>query len=428
MTNREFINKIAPIVQDLTKKYGYGVPSAIIAQACLESAYGTSEKAKYHNYFGLKYRPNRVNCNDGVFTDGSKEQNKNGSYRNITATWYSFASIEKGVEGYLQFISVNNYAEARKTSDPKSYLQALKDGGYATSINYVQNNMSVIEKWHLTQYDSKEGSNMRVNKLYLIAGHGAGDSGACGNGYQEQERVRKLVERIKYFGKDDVVVLDTKRNWYADRGILSLTIPNDCALLECHMDSAGKGAHGGHVIIAKGLGGPDEYDKALAKLMVDIFPGRANSIVERGDLANPNRAKKRGINYRLVEFGFISDANDVNTFNTRMDEIAVKVLSCFGIGIGYLGNYPTKYPKRGNFQLGDGYETMTSFKTQIKRIQKYCNWMFGDNKKYVKLNIDGRYDEATKEAVLKVQKKLKLKKPHGNWGPKTTELAKAYKK
>ena len=30
-------------------------------------------------------------------------------------------------------------------------------------------------------------------KLYVIAGHGAGDSGAVGNGYQEAERVRVLA-------------------------------------------------------------------------------------------------------------------------------------------------------------------------------------------------------------------------------------------
>ena len=156
MTNQEFIKKIAPIVQSLTKKYGYGVPSAIIAQACLESAYGTSEKAKHHNYFGLKYRPNRVTCSNGTFVDGSKEQNKDGSYVNIKDSWFSFATMKKGVEGYLQFISIDNYANARKATTPKAYLTALKKAGYATSISYVDNVMAVVKKWNLTQYDPKE--------------------------------------------------------------------------------------------------------------------------------------------------------------------------------------------------------------------------------------------------------------------------------
>lgn len=164
MTNQEFIKTIAPIVQKMARKYGYGVPSAIIAQACLESAYGTSAKAKHHNYFGLKYRPNRVTCSNGTFTDGSKEQNKDGSYVKITDSWFSFATMEKGVEGYLQFISIENYAAARKAKDPKAYLQALKNAGYATSITYVDSTMAVIEKWKLTQYDSQEETEKKTSK------------------------------------------------------------------------------------------------------------------------------------------------------------------------------------------------------------------------------------------------------------------------
>lgn len=167
--------------------------------------------------------------------------------------------------------------------------------------------------------------------LYVICGHGAGDPGACGNGYSEAERVRALGARIAALGGQSVTLLDTSRNWYADRGINSLSIPSGDALVELHMDSAGSGAHGAHVIIAGGVGGPDRYDRALADRLCAIFPGRANRIVERTDLANPNRAKARGINYRLVENGFITDAGDVETFNSRLDEVAGAYLAAFGI-------------------------------------------------------------------------------------------------
>ena len=167
-------------------------------------------------------------------------------------------------------------------------------------------------------------------KLYLIAGHGAGDSGATGNGYQEAERVRALCSEIKRIGGNNVVYLDPNRNWYADGGINSLNIPDSDCLLECHMDAASPSARGGHVIIYSGFA-PDEYDKALANLMADMFAGRSQTIVKRDDLANPNRAAKRGINYRLVEFGFITNKDDVNKFNTRLTELATRVLKCFGI-------------------------------------------------------------------------------------------------
>lgn len=170
--------------------------------------------------------------------------------------------------------------------------------------------------------------------LYVICGHGAGDPGACGNGYSEAERVRALGARIAELGGPSVTLLDTSRNWYADKGIRSLSIPSGDALVELHMDSAGPGARGAHVIIAGGVGGPDRYDRALADRLCAIFPGRANRIVERTDLANPNRAAARGINYRLVENGFITDAHDVETFNSRLDEIAGAYLEAFGIASG----------------------------------------------------------------------------------------------
>ena len=170
--------------------------------------------------------------------------------------------------------------------------------------------------------------------LYVICGHGAGDPGACGNGYSEAERVRALGARIAALGGPSVTLLDTSRNWYADKGIRSLSIPSGDALVELHMDSAGPGARGAHVIIAGGVGGPDRYDRALADGLCAIFPGRANRIVERTDLANPNRAAARGINYRLVENGFITDAGDVETFNSRLDEVAGAYLEAFGIANG----------------------------------------------------------------------------------------------
>lgn len=169
-------------------------------------------------------------------------------------------------------------------------------------------------------------------KLFVIAGHGAGDSGAVGNGYTEAERVRALANRIKAFGGANVTVGDTSRNWYKDNGISSLNISKDYKIIELHMDSASAAsAKGGHVII-NGAFSADNYDKALASFITGMFPGRANSIVGRSDLANPKRAAAKGYNYRLLECCFISNASDVNKFNSQMDALAKGILAAFGIG------------------------------------------------------------------------------------------------
>lgn len=167
--------------------------------------------------------------------------------------------------------------------------------------------------------------------LLIICGHGAGDPGACGNGYQEAERVRALAQRIKIFGGGDVVIGDTSKNWYKSGLVNNTNIPKGAKVLELHMDKASASARGGHIVIDADFE-PDAYDKALAEFISGILPGRSDIITKRNDLANPNRAQAAGINYRLMECGFISNAEDVKIFNTRMDDIAKGILACFNIG------------------------------------------------------------------------------------------------
>lgn len=167
-------------------------------------------------------------------------------------------------------------------------------------------------------------------KLFVIAGHGAGDPGACGNGYTEADLVRKLAKRIKELGGSDVKLGDFSRDYYADNGIMSLELPADTQIAELHMDSAAATARGGHVIIYDGYDA-DRYDEALADAIAGHFPGRAQKLVKRGDLANPWRAAQKGYGYRLVENGFITSADDVDAFISRIDDLAYAYLDAFGI-------------------------------------------------------------------------------------------------
>lgn len=170
-------------------------------------------------------------------------------------------------------------------------------------------------------------------KLFVIAGHGAGDPGAGGCGYQEAERVRKLAQNMKDLAPNEVELGDFGRNYYADGGISRLNLPKDTMVLELHMDAASASAKGGHVIIKYGYT-PDAFDTELAKRVVARFPGRANSIVGRSDLANVNRAANKGINYRLLENCFITNQGDVDKFNE--DDVratAKNILAAAGINV-----------------------------------------------------------------------------------------------
>ena len=215
--------------------------------------------------------------------------------------------------------------------------------------------------------------------LYVIAGHGAGDCGAVGYGYTEAERVRALASRLSALGGGNVTVADMNRKWYADNGIMSLNIPKDWQILELHMDSAGASAKGGHVIIKEGYN-PDQYDTALSNFIGNFFPGRANKIVEKNDLANVNRAAYKGYSYRLLENGFITNSGDLSKFNNRTDELARGILSAFGISaialVASTDQIDGAIKSGGTFQDKKDVFGSVSYQVHARDIG-WCNWQSG---------------------------------------------------
>lgn len=260
--------------------------------------------------------------------------------------------------------------------------------------------------------------------LFLIAGHGAGDSGAVGNGYTEAERVRALAQKISDLGGSNVTLGDIQRNWYADKGISSLNIPKDYQILELHMDSSNsKRAHGGHIIIKEG-NRPDQYDQALADLIGGIFPGRSDLIVKRGDLANPKRAEAKGYGYRLVEFGFISNAEDVRTFNDKIMEIAEGVLKAFGIKTpaGKNSEKGTALARQAQMHINkvvyanggkiavDGIKGKNTMKGLVKTFQIAYNLDTGAD-----LTIDGMIGPKTRAAIENTEMRKGFRGYRASW-------------
>lgn len=166
MDKQEFIKQIAAYVKEYAPSYGIKVHSPIIAQAVLESAYGTSELAvSACNYFGLKYREGRCKTCIGIYNKVGSEQNPDGSYTSSAMKWCKFEDMENSVIGYFDFINISNYSNLKGITDPREYLENIKAEGYATSHDYVDNLVSVIEKWNLTEYDIKEETKMSNSSL-----------------------------------------------------------------------------------------------------------------------------------------------------------------------------------------------------------------------------------------------------------------------
>lgn len=184
MTRQEFINQISPFIMAEAYKRGYKYPSAIIAQACLESANGNSQLAsKYHNYFGLKCGSSWTGASVNMTT---KEEYSPGTLTTIKDNFRAYSSMLAGVQGYFDFISAKRYENLKTAISSYHYLELIKADGYATSSKYVQNTYTVVLSNDLLAYDNvapeiKPMSDDLQVAIDIIADHVI--SGDFGNGH-----------------------------------------------------------------------------------------------------------------------------------------------------------------------------------------------------------------------------------------------------
>lgn len=159
---KDFIAKIAPIIQKEAKARGYQVCSPVIAQACCESRYGFSGLAKYHNYFGLKCGSSWKGASVNMAT---KEEYTVGTLTSIRDNFRAYSDMEEGVKGYYDFISTKRYANLKSATTPREYLERIKADGYATSSTYVNTNMNYILKHDLTKWDNFNHENVNTTTM-----------------------------------------------------------------------------------------------------------------------------------------------------------------------------------------------------------------------------------------------------------------------
>lgn len=125
----------------------YNIPaSIIIAQACLESANGTSRLAvKGNNHFGIK-------CNNGW--KGGKiyhnDDKKGECFR-------KYMTAEDSFKDHSEFLKNGRRYSSLFDLDPKDYkawAYGLKAAGYATDKRYPQLLIGIIEDYQLYKYDN----------------------------------------------------------------------------------------------------------------------------------------------------------------------------------------------------------------------------------------------------------------------------------
>ena len=145
-----FIAKIAPLIRAEAEDRGYHTCAAVIAQAVIESAAGTSGLAKYHNYFGMKTSASWKGASVNMRT---KEEYKAGTLTTIRDNFRAYSSMAEGIKGYYDFISGKRYANLKTATDYKQYATLIKADGYATSSTYVKTLCDTVTKYGLSVWD-----------------------------------------------------------------------------------------------------------------------------------------------------------------------------------------------------------------------------------------------------------------------------------
>jgi len=231
-------------------------------------------------------------------------------------------------------------------------------------------------------------------KILLIAGHGAGDSGAVGCGYKEADLTREVAKLVrgKLSSYATVVVADTSVNWFNNKSKLPLSGVDyvfEIHFNACVNDARGNGVTTGTEIYVttseKGTTVEENIVKGIASL------GLKNRGVKRKNFSVINYCKNRGISSALLETCFIDDADDMKIYASKKELIAEAIANGIAEGFGLkkavkeepvndladackvlaekgIINSPNYWAK------GEGYSTENT----ILLIKKFANYVKGE--------------------------------------------------
>ena len=169
-------------------------------------------------------------------------------------------------------------------------------------------------------------------KILLIAGHGDGDSGAIGNGYEEANLTREFAELLcgKLESVCEVELADIKRNWFNYLENNNYVFSQYNYVLEIHFNAGG------------GTGTEIYVTTSEERITVEeaMLKNICNSVkyynrgVKRKNFRVISKVKSQGVSSALLEVCFIDNCTDVETYQRCKNVIADSVVSGIVEGFG----------------------------------------------------------------------------------------------
>ena len=207
-------------------------------------------------------------------------------------------------------------------------------------------------------------------KILLIAGHGAGDPGAVGNGYKEADLTREVVSLLapKLVQLCRVDIADISKNWYEYLKSHSFNFKPYDYVLEVHFNSGG--GTGTEIFVTTSEKGTGVETAIVQQICAAV--GYKNRGVKRKDWNVISKAKAQGVSSALLEVCFIDSAADIKTYQSRKNDIVNAIVSGIAEGFGLQRKEETTVPKTLNDISGHYAE---------KHIQKLldCGIVNGDD-------------------------------------------------
>lgn len=221
-------------------------------------------------------------------------------------------------------------------------------------------------------------------KILLISGHGAGDSGAVGNGFKEADLTRELVNLIvpklrKYAMVD---VYDQKRNAFNDCNNGTFKIGSYDYVLEVHFNAFNGSGHGVEIYVTS-----SEKAYTVEQNIVNNVAkvGFTNRGVKRTDFLVIKTVKNKGISSALLETCFIDNKGDMDVYKAKKNAIADAVVNGIAEGFG--------------LKASSGGSKPSTPKPQPPKPSTGTKYKVGDT-----VNINGVYTSSSSTTKLKPAK------------------------
>ena len=149
MSKTDFVNSIKEGA--LKGKVDYGIlPSLILAQAILESGWGTSELSqKANNLFGIKafsdWKGKRITFSTTEWYNNQRTV--------VEADFRAYDSLDDSIEDHNKLLSFTRYKPLIGETDYKRACEKVFQCGYATDPSYAEKLIRIIEENRLYDID-----------------------------------------------------------------------------------------------------------------------------------------------------------------------------------------------------------------------------------------------------------------------------------